>query len=370
MPKNNSFNNSTFKKFLKKKKYKKIFLITGKNSFYKSKAFKILKFLSDKKVDYYFKKSSIPKFQELVDIIKVVDKFKPDLILAVGGGAVIDYAKIVSIASISSMKSLKKKIIKYKSFSKEKIYPLIAIPTTAGAGAEVTSNAVIYVNNVKYSVESSLLIPDKFVLLKELVINNPFQLKSSAGFDAIAQAVESLISMKSNNTSVNYAKKSLSLSLKYYLSFLKRPNHNNANKMLIASNLAGKAINISKTTAPHAVSYPFTSLFGLSHGHAVSLTLEKFLLFNYLNLPLSRSNFNLKKRYQIIFKLFKVNDINGLCKKIKKIKNEAKLEDSLKKLNINVRFNLEKILSQINVLRLKNNPVEIKKKDIKKIFND
>lgn len=52
-------------------------------------------------------------------------------------------------------------------------------------------------------------------------------------------------------------------------------------KMSLAANLAGKAISISKTAAPHAVSYPFTSLFNLSHGHAVSLTLNKFLKFNH-----------------------------------------------------------------------------------------
>ena len=69
--------------------------------------------------------------------------------------------------------------------------------------------------------------------------------------------------------------------------------------MLIASNLAGKAINISKTTAPHAISYPFTSHFGISHGHAVSLTLNEFLKFNYKNMKLSKSNFDLKNRYKI-----------------------------------------------------------------------
>ena len=53
--------------------------------------------------------------------------------------------------------------------------------------------------------------------------------------------------------------------------------------MCFAANLAGKAINISRTTAPHAVSYPFTSLYNISHGHAVSLTLEKFLKFNFIN---------------------------------------------------------------------------------------
>ena len=54
--------------------------------------------------------------------------------------------------------------------------------------------------------------------------------------------------------------------------------------MSIAAHLSGKAINISKTTAPHAVSYPFTALYNISHGHAVSLTLNQFIKFNYENI--------------------------------------------------------------------------------------
>ena len=66
--------------------------------------------------------------------------------------------------------------------------------------------------------------------------------------------------MRSNETSILYAKKSLKLSLSNYLSFLDKPNKENSTNMLLASNLAGKAINISKTTGPHAVSYPFSSI--------------------------------------------------------------------------------------------------------------
>ena len=64
-------------------------------------------------------------------------------------------------------------------------------------------------------------------------------------------------------------------SINSFISFVSDPNLKNATEMSIASNLAGKAISISKTTAPHATSYPFTSLFNISHGHAVSLTLNK-----------------------------------------------------------------------------------------------
>ena len=73
--------------------------------------------------------------------------------------------------------------------------------------------------------------------------------------------------------------------------------------MCLAANLSGRAINISRTTAPHAVSYPFTSHHGIDHGHAVILTLKNFLDFNFTHSNKSISNFNLCDRYKQIFKI-------------------------------------------------------------------
>ena len=67
---------------------------------------------------------------------------------------------------------------------------------------------------------------------------------------------------------------------------------------------SGKAINISKTTAPHAVSYPFTAYFGIKHGHAVSLTLTDFIEYNFLKKNFSDASFDLNNRYKLIFDIF------------------------------------------------------------------
>jgi alcohol dehydrogenase class IV len=137
-----------------------------------------------------------------------------------------------------------------------------------------------------------------------------------------------------------------------------------------AANLAGKAINISKTTAPHAASYPFTSIYNISHGHAVSLFFENFMKFNYKNLNKSKSNFDLNKRFEIIFNLFNVNDIEDYEKKIKYIKTKSFLVDDLKKLNIDIKINLKEIMKGINLLRLGNNPIKIEENDILKIISE
>ena len=125
---------------------------------------------------------------------------------------------------------------------------------------------------------------------------------------------------------------------------------------------------VSKTTAPHAVSYPFTAIYGINHGHAVSLTLEKFLYFNYINKEYSICNFDLQKRYKIIFDIFRVKNIIELCDKIKFIKKKVNLEDDFKVLRININNKMDTILNQINILRLKNNPVKLEKNDLKKII--
>ena len=353
-------------KYINDKSFKKIFVLCGKKSFVNSGAENLLKNISNKEIKLFYKKSEIPILEELIEIIKDIKNFKPDLFLAIGGGAVIDYAKIANVVDIRP--DLAELIVNYIYPFKKKYTKLAVIPTTAGSGAEVTSNAVIYVDGIKHSFESELLIPDHFFLIPEFLISAPNKIKASSGFDAIAQALESLVSRKSNDKSVEYASKSLRVSVNSFISFINEPNMKNATEMSIASNLAGKAISISKTTAPHAASYPFTSLFNISHGHAVSLFFEKFFKFNYENIDKSETSFDLKKRFDLIFNLFDVQDINGFNSKISLIKKSANLEDDLTKFNIDIIKSSEVVLKGINLLRLVNNPVKIDGKDILNII--
>ena len=355
------------KKFVNDKSFKKIFILCGKKSFKTSGALNFFDNIKSKKTfKIFYKKSDIPVLEELIEIIKNIKNYSPDLILAVGGGSVIDYAKIANVVDVRP--DLSDLIINYSYTFKKKYTKLAVIPTTAGSGAEVTSNAVIYVNGIKYSFESELLLPDNFFLIPEFLVSAPIKIKASAGFDAIAQAVESLVSKKSNEQSINYASKSLKISLNSYISFLNEPSLKNSARMSIASNLAGKAISISKTTVPHATSYPFTSLFGISHGHAVSLFFEKFFKFNYQNLNKSETSFDLKKRFDLIFNLFDVTDIDNFNLKISLIKKKAGLNDNMKLLNIDLETNIGKIIKGVNLLRLGNNPVKVDSNDISKII--
>ena len=184
--------NSTedIKKFIDDKSFKKIFILCGKKSFVTSGAEVLFKkIITKKQIKLFYKNSELPILEELIEIIKKIKDFKPDLILAVGGGAVIDYAKIANVIDLRP--DLVSLIINYSYPFKQKYTKLAVIPTTAGSGAEVTSNAVIYVDGIKHSFESELLIPDNFFLIPEFLISAPNKIKASAGFDAIAQALES-----------------------------------------------------------------------------------------------------------------------------------------------------------------------------------
>ena len=266
----------------------------------------------------------------------------------------------------SDLKSnLKDLIINYSYPFKKKYTKLAVIPTTAGSGAEVTTNAVIYINNKKYSVEDNLIKPTYMALFPDLVINNDkLSIIQASAFDSFAQAVESMFSVKSNNESLLYSKKSISIFLENYRNFISKKNLEIAYKLSMSSYYSGKAISISKTIAPHATSYPFTSLFNVNHGHAVSLTFNSYLKFNYDNRIRSLSKYNLTNRYQLLFKFLKSNNIEDLARKVEQIRLDLSLENKLSKINNKIPSKINLILKDINLQRLNNNPVKIEKKDI------
>ena len=363
----NQNNLKKISKILSYKRYKKILIVSGAKSFSSSGSDKVInKLISQKPKLLFLKKRKFPDYFELKKLIKTINKFRPQIIFSCGGGAVIDLSKIAN--SLAFEKNIKKKI-KSNSYKLKNFCDLFAVPTTAGSGAEVTTNAVIYLNKIKYSVEGELIKPKYMALIPQLVINNNRRdILNSSSFDVFAQAVESMFSKKSTTKSLNYSKKSILLFLKNYKNFIRFKNLQNGYKMSLSAYYEGKAISISKTIAPHAMSYPFTSHFNINHGHAVSLTFDSILEHNYKNIKHSTSEYNMYKRYITLFKLLNVRNIVGLKKKILSIKKDLSLETKLKKINKNIPKNLHIILNNINSHRLKNNPVKITKKNLNNIL--
>ena len=360
-------NISNLKKILNKDVYTNILIVTGNNSFEKSGVKKIiLNILKEKKFKVFYKKNKIPNLIELKKLIKLIKIFKPNLIISIGGGATLDLSKIANV--MFNVKNLEDKILLNNYRINKRFCDLIAIPTTAGSGAEVTTNAVVFIKKRKFSIENDLIKPNDSLIFPEFIISSTFKTKASSAFDALSQAIESSISVRSSQESIKFSIKSIKFFLENYSSYVKSNNLSNTYNMCLSAYYSGKAISISKTTAPHAVSYPFTSYFGVDHGHAVSLTLTEFLKFNYDNNDKSLTNFNLLKRYEMLFGLFKVDNIDDFIHKLNQIKKFFKLENNLIKINKHIPNKINLILSNVNVQRLTNNPVRITKQIIKSIL--
>ena len=355
------------KSIVKQNNTKKILIFCGKKSFVKSGAkSKLVSNLSNAKLFFFFKKYDYPNTNELRVAINYLNKIKPELIIAVGGGGVMDLAKCTNV--LHDVKSINKNISNLNSLIKKKYCQIICIPTTAGSGAEATRHAVLYLNKAKYSIEHSDVHPDYFFLDPTLLLSLPKYYGASASIDAISQSIESILSIRSNKKSIDFASKSLELCSKNIGQYINNPNVTNSTKMLIGANLAGKAINISKTTAPHAISYPITSCFGISHGQSVCITLPDILEYNFNNLKYAKAKFDLKKRFKIIFNILKVENTIQLNYKIKKIIQGIGLTNNIKDLGISSVEHINSILKLINLQRLNNNPVSLDKNIVYRIL--
>lgn len=219
-----------------------------------------------------------------------------DAYIAVGGGTAIDTAKLV--------RGLE-----------EPLPPFLAVPTTAGTGAETTRFAVYYDHGVKKSADDVRYLPTDQILIPEFTsTQSPYQ-RASTEFDAYAQAVESLWAVGGTDESRAYARKALDLMA--------------AGEQMLGSYWAGRAIDISRTTAAHALSYYMTANYGIPHGHAV------YMMFPY------------------------VCKANGHPEFIKNVGALQSLRAFAKEKGMDWDSLIEALLANVNPQRLANNPAPI-----------
>ena len=287
---------------------KRILLVTGKKSFSLSGAkYKIKKLLKDLEVIVFDDFQSNPRLEDAESGSNLVRQSNLDLIISIGGGSVLDMAKLINILSAQNDIDFFD-IIKNPSLIDNKGIPLVAIPTTAGSGSQATHFAVVYIDKVKYSLSHRYILPNYAIVDPALSYSVPSNMAASCAMDSLSQAVESYWSVGSTKESRRYS----SRAIKIILPALKESVVNNDNDakdvMALAAHLSGKAINISKTTAAHALSYSMTTLFGIPHGHAVALTLGKFFSINYNanknNILDQRGGIYLNKTMKELFNMF------------------------------------------------------------------
>ncbi|MBQ5917424.1 MAG: phosphonoacetaldehyde reductase [Lachnospiraceae bacterium] len=306
------------------------------------------------KVEYVFfnQFTSNPFYEDVVEGVKVFKDSKCDAIVAIGGGSAIDVAKCIKLYSGMSDSS------NYlEQECKENEVPLIAIPTTSGTGSESTKYAVIYYEGKKQSVTHDSLVPEYAILDYRNLITLPLYQKKCTMMDALCQSIESWWSVNATEESRVYSKKALQMIMANMKGYLENSTDGNAN-MLIAANYAGQAINITQTTAAHAMSYKLTSLYGIPHGRAV------FMCLPYIWKYMAEKNVLLEEFLKIAEALGckNVNEaINLLYKMNDELFEENKVVMDSKDINI--------LVESVNPTRLKNNPLPLLENEIRDLYN-
>lgn len=190
-----------------------------------------------------------------------------DGLISVGGGSAMDTAKAVKALLLAgNMEDVR------VSRLPEGTLPHIAIPGTAGTGAEATPIAVVYENNEKLSLDHPVLLPEAIVLDGSLLDTLPLYHKKACAMDALCQGIESYWAVKATGESRVHAERAILGVLRNFDAYL-TGDADAADTMLEAAYESGCAIRISRTTAAHAMSYQITKRIGPAHGHACMLTL-------------------------------------------------------------------------------------------------
>ena len=210
-----------------------------------------------------------PLYEEVCSGLDLFRRSGCDAILAVGGGSAMDTAKCIKLfAAMDPGQHYLQQPCADSGIL------LAAIPTTAGTGSESTRHAVIYHQGEKQSISHPSLIPQYACLLPQVLKDLPLYQKKCTLLDALCQALESWWSVNSTSESIAFSREAVIRIRNHWQAYL-HGSEAAAEAILLASNLSGRAINITATTAAHAMSYKLTSLYGIPHGHAVALCLPQ-----------------------------------------------------------------------------------------------
>lgn len=361
---NGDYSNLT--KWITENNYRKILVVCGKSM----SQLPVSEYLNDLayrfslSVEYFRDFEPNPKYESIVKGVRLYKDSECDLIVGVGGGSAMDVAKCIKLFATmdDSINYLEQKIVPNN-------IGLILIPTTAGTGSEATHFAVIYYQGEKKSVADMTCLPDVAVLDSNLLKNLPLLHRKSTMLDALCHAMESYWSVKSNDESKTYALEAMQIVKMYYNDYLSDNDIGNQ-KMLEAADIAGEAINITQTTAGHAMSYKLTSLYGIPHGSAAALCVNQLLSFMPNNIEKcidSRGQEYLKRMFEELSLGMGFSSIEELSNWFDGLVCDLDVGESIVDTHMT---DIDVLINSVNIERLKNNPVELSTHDIESIYRN
>ena len=309
---------------------------------------------------------SNPSIEQLAEIRQTLPSL-PKTIIALGGGSVIDMAKIlIALGSFQSTASAESilQIIDQKLYLHQKNnadFKLIAIPTTAGTGSELTRWATIWdmINKQKYSVERDDLYPSEAWIDPALTVGLSPLLTVSTGLDALSHAVEAYWSTKTNPIVRRLSAQAITQIVHSLKKAIDSPKDLEAREgMCLGSVFAGLAFSQTRTTACHALSYPLTARFGIPHGIAVVMSL----------IPIMRLNWESIQEKELFLTAFSVDSLEEIDILITSLVNSTvcmKLRDyGISKKEVQELM----LISDFPVARMGNNPIPITRDIIYDIY--
>ena len=330
---------NNFSELLNKLSTKKFLLVCGSSFYYSG----FQEDINSANVPYivFSEFTPNPLRKDALKGIEVFNRENCDLIVAIGGGSAIDVAKCIKLDGNLNA-------------------PIIAIPTTAGTGSESTRHIVVYENEKKLSISDEKVIPEYVILDAKALKTLPDYQKKCALLDALCQSIESRWSKSATADSIFLAEQAIKMIMANKEAYINDGNEIACKNMLLASNFAGQAINVTATTAAHAMSYKISSIFKIPHGYAVAVSLP-FIWEEMLK----ESSSELKERFVAIaialggatieegIEIFK-NILKDFCMN--------KLPETTEKVDVS------ELVDSVNPERLKNNPVKFTKEQIEKIY--
>ena len=201
---------------------------------------------NDLKISRFSDFTPNPDYESVVRGVRIFREQKCDAIVAIGGGSAIDVAKCIKLYANMANDGEDGLFLKTPVIPND--IPFLAVPTTAGTGSEATRFAVIYYKGNKQSIADDSCIPDCVLFDGSTLKTLPLYHKKATMLDAFCHAIESFWSVNSTDESKSYSKSAIQEILKASEEYLNNTDEGNS-KMLEAANLAGRAINITQTTA-------------------------------------------------------------------------------------------------------------------------
>lgn len=297
-----------------------------------------------------------PLYEQVCKGVELFNREQCELIIAVGGGSTIDVAKCIKLycKMDSSINYLKQETF-------DSGITLIAVPTTAGTGSESTRHAVIYYEGAKQSVSHPSIVPDYAVLEPSVLKTLPVYQKKCTMLDALCQGIESWWSVNSTNESIEYSRKAVEAIKVNWEEYIFENTNSAAEQIMQASNYAGRAINITATTAAHAMSYKITSMYQLSHGHAVALCMPEvwgYMLEHTEDCIDGRGVKYLETTLAQIAGMIDLPYFKDMMEKLEMSYPKAE----------NREADLDVLAASVNSIRLKNNPVALSKEVLREMY--